>query len=171
MNKTHTTQSQAQLWQNSLHVMESWLERAQIPLSDRTAINCCEDQSTVQEWALTIDNVDLSVTLVQTSTGVVLQVFAPIAELSAVRNHAEQFGSLLQLNASSLSGCAFGLEDDTIMVLTDRSAQPLHHTTIDETISSVTSICKLRTCTAENVPEHLSEVYTLFCQWSDAKTS
>jgi hypothetical protein len=94
--------------------------------------------------------------------------FLGINKISAVQSRPDLLDTLLRLNASTLSGSASVLEDNTIMVFTHRSTQHLHHTTIDETIdetiSSVNSISQLSSSKTEEVPEHLSDVYTLFAQ-------
>ena len=155
------SESLEQTWQDALKSMDDWLHIANIDLDQREAINCCEDQSKVLEWSLCINKTELSVTLIQTPSDVRLQIFAPLVTLSPEHKQAATFETLLRLNASTLSGCAFGLEEDTIMVLTDRSARALHVNDLGDAIANVERIAQLHHLESKEVPDHLAEIYQL----------
>lgn len=66
------------------------------------------------------------------------QVVSPLMKLpNSPSNQAALFRKLLELNAEALSGVAFGVKGDTVVIVADRSTQDLNRSEVREMILRV----------------------------------
>ena len=72
-----------------------------------------------------------------------LQVYSPIVKLPKEDRKQEFYEELLRLNATELSCCSFGIEEDDLVVVgADRSTKNICITEIEELVSNVSMIAK-----------------------------
>jgi len=143
--------------------MHAWFEQVHLPAEQREPMNCCEDQTSVQEWRLEIQRAEVSITLIHTDNDIRLQLFAPIRSVSEHEKRTDLFEKCLRFNATTLAGCAFALEEDTLMIQSDRTAIGLtiHH--IQDAVSHVMRFAGLRHVSSEQVIDELEEIFEV-CQ-------
>ena len=68
------------------------------------------------------------------------QVYSPILKVLTEEKSIDLYEELLRLNATILSCCSFGIEDDNSIVIgTDRTTQNLSLVEIDELVANVSS--------------------------------
>lgn len=64
-----------------------------------------------------------------------IQIVAPILKVPEARsNQSVLFEKLLELNASEITGAAFGLKEGTVVILTDRSTEDLDRSEVKDMI-------------------------------------
>jgi hypothetical protein len=64
-----------------------------------------------------------------------IQIVAPVMKLPETnQNQATICRRLLELNASEITGAAFGLKDDTVVIITDRTTEDLDRSEVKDMI-------------------------------------
>ena len=111
----------AQDWNVALKTIEEWFDDIQLSEEEHRADNCCVDQNEVREWSVNISGVEISLAIVKTAENVQLQAFMPIMMIPPDANREALFQALLSLNTTTLSECAYGLEQEEVVVMADRS--------------------------------------------------
>ena len=123
-------------WQSALAVITEWLAQTQRDPSSHRVINCCEDEDQVREWEVLSGSASVTLSLLRTDSDVMLQVFSSVFG-APDGEQATLLAELLRLNASTLSGCAFGIEEDAVVLLADRSMRHMHAAQLTALVNSV----------------------------------
>ena len=108
-------------WAMANAVLVSWFEHFELSESQYHIPHCCEEGELIKEWFVKVGTADILLTLISTSAAVMLQVRTSVFELSECDSKEGLYEQLLELNATELSCCAFGLEDGEVVVVSDRS--------------------------------------------------
>jgi hypothetical protein len=126
-----------QAWTTALLTTHQWLDQTGIGADKSRLVSCCEDEEQVREWSLPANGSTVSVTLIRAAEQVMLQVYAKTLTLpEAVQ--PSFYEVLLRLNATTLSCCAFGVdEDNAVVVVADRAAQGMHADDISALVEAV----------------------------------
>ena len=107
-------------WKKANVLLVRWFEHCGLKESKYHVQHCCEEGEQIKEWFVQMETVDILLTLVSTSVAVMLQARAALFEVSQCNSKEELYEHLLELNASELSCCAFGIEEDEVVVVSDR---------------------------------------------------
>ncbi|MFT4979573.1 MAG: hypothetical protein ACI8S6_005485 [Myxococcota bacterium] len=129
-----------QEWERACSVIHDWFQSQG---ADPTAHRFQEPEDqrgTAMCWGISSGSVDAFILLNRGEEDVSLQIYSPVLRLPDPSQRAGFFEALLRLNATTLSACAFGIdEDDEVVVISDRQADGLSVRELDELIRSVTT--------------------------------
>lgn len=67
----------------------------------------------------------------------ILRIVAPVVRMPAEAHQRALFARLLELNADTLAGCAFGLKDGDVVLVAERSVRDLDASEVERMLTSV----------------------------------
>ena len=141
-------------WTKAIQMTLKWFEKKGLDADEHYVDNCCEDSNEVQEWSVVSVSTTVYLSLLRTEASVRFQVYAPILKIQDKNIPAEVYKEMLVLNATTLSCCSFGIEDDgSVVIAVDRSTKELNHEGIDEMFENVSN-------NASHYAEELLKTYT-----------
>jgi len=121
-------------------VVLEWFRALQLPEQlHRVSSERFEDLPPASRvWGLKMGSARVFILLTPADAGARLKVLSPILRLPADTQRPAFFEELLRLNATAVSACAFGInDDDEVIVTTDRSTLDLNVDELNELIISV----------------------------------
>ena len=128
-------------WESAKQMVIALLNKHGFDATECNINNCCEDQDIVQEWMIPNGSTAVYITLMRTAEKVMFQVFSPLCSLPEKENRGEFYEDMLRLNATTLSCCALGIEDDdTVVVMADRSLATSSLSGLDEMLVNIKTI-------------------------------
>ncbi|MBM75180.1 MAG: hypothetical protein CMK59_07250 [Proteobacteria bacterium] len=107
-------------WLQAVKKIECWFTEMNMNELEHRINNCCEDEDELQEWFVELDGQDISLTLVGYFPEIMLQVRSVVDRVSNHKKPDQLYEQLLRLNATDLSGCAYALEEEDIVVVADQ---------------------------------------------------
>ena len=123
----------------SVTVVEAWFAQAGAT-PDTHRVEAPDGDDDVLGWRLVRGSASVFLTLLPVARGTMLQIHAPILRLTDSTQRGALFEEMLRLNATTLSGCCLGIDDDdAVIVITDRLTDDLSVEELGELVESVSS--------------------------------
>ena len=120
-------------WMDALGIIMNWNNK--IDTDKKVVDNCCENEEELREWSLKINSITCFLTIVRKDNDIMLQLYAPLMKTSSAENQNFLYEQLLRLNATTLTLCSFGIEeDDTVVLMSDCSMKGINHEKIDSIV-------------------------------------
>jgi len=125
-------------WARAIGVVRSWFKRLGIDPAALRADEVGTEADDEMSWAFTQGSAAIVILLVRGNNRAMLQVYSPILTLPPEDNRPAFYEEMLRLNATTLSTCSFGIDDeDEVIVVTDRSTNGMDIDELNEIISNV----------------------------------
>lgn len=131
-----------QSWQVAIEIINAWFRSVGVDADEhRVDAPDTDDEDDIRTWGLLSGSANVFLTLLQVEQGTALQIHSPILKLpDGAERRAALYEEMLRLNATTLSGCCFGIDDDDeVIVVTDRMTDDMSVEELDELVQSVAS--------------------------------
>ena len=125
-------------WSKANSTVNDWLFYAGYEAEDCRNDSGGENQNHIREWVVPNDHTNVYITLARSDERIDAQVYAPLCTVSKEDKKLQLYTEILNLNATTLSCCAFGLEEgNKIVVIADRGAMDFTLFDLDEMMHNV----------------------------------
>lgn len=125
-------------WSKANSIVADWLSYAGYEVEERRFDNCRADQNHIREWVIPNEHTKVYITLARSNERIDAQVYSPLCTLTKEDKKLQLYTEILSLNATTLSCCAFGLEEgNTVIVIADRGAIDFTLSNLDEMVHNV----------------------------------